>query len=93
MKRYIQSASMLNEFQSEMIKSVRRQIRNLGLKDWMIEGYDTGLDIIFNNDLDVSLIVDYNGNIVSNPYNIEITDKLKKLAMYNARIHKICGDC
>ena len=92
MKRYIRSAGMLNEFQVEQIKAIRRQIRNLGLDDWMIEGYDTGLDSLFNNELDVWLLIDYNGNIVKNPDGVEITPELKKLAELNGKIRKICGD-
>ena len=80
---------ILNSDQSARIKAIRKEIRNMHMDGWMVEGYDEGLDIMFNNDLDCSIIFDYNGRVVNCSRDTEITPDLKRLMSLYGQIRKI----
>ena len=81
---------ILSETQTNKIKKLQKEIRDLNLKDWMCEGADDSQLVFFNNTQDKVFYTDFNGNITSNYDNVYITPKLKKLIELECRIEQIC---
>lgn len=83
-------AGMLTQEQVKEIKELRAKIRALGLEDWMCEGsdvYGPGF-ILFNNETDQSIYCSPFGKIYSSSVD-PISDELRKLIEYEARIYRI----
>ena len=56
--------NILSKEQCDLIRQFRaEQAKLAGCEDWMTEGADDEMLAIFNNELEVSLMTDYFGNI------------------------------
>lgn len=56
-------ANILSKEQCDLIRQFRAEQEKLGCENWMTEGADDEMLAIFNNELEVSLMTDYFGNI------------------------------
>ena len=92
---------ILSKEQTEQIKEIRKQIAGLDIDGWMCEGteYEDANgnircgNIFFNNDLDVSFVADYDGNVIPGGYaGFMNNSDLLKYAVLEGKIRKICEE-